>query len=160
MGQRAPGTATATMGQRFPRKLDGVESGDGVASNSDMASRGASRCEERPSRKPGEQRTEPAEHDFTKELESQQADRARTVDQTVESETQDVRIFDIVDEVEIMADHNVSLSVEDVRLLLEALKYSKQAKEGYSHYPNQEFKQQCIDEVDALMRKLSVFVHQ
>lgn len=53
-----------------------------------------------------------------------------------------------------MSESTVGLSASELELLLEALKYSKRAKEDYAGYPSYEFKRARVAEVEALIHKL------
>ncbi|MCP4421064.1 MAG: hypothetical protein GY805_31010 [Chloroflexi bacterium] len=46
------------------------------------------------------------------------------------------------------------LTNQEIDLLLESLKYTREAFESYEHYPSYEFKQQRVKEVDDLRAKL------
>ncbi len=49
---------------------------------------------------------------------------------------------------------SISLSQEEMKILLDSLAYTKQAFQNYTGYPSPEFKAQQISQVDELREKL------
>jgi len=49
----------------------------------------------------------------------------------------------------------VEVTLAELELPKESLKYSRRAKEDYDGYPSPEFKKQRMTEIESLLRKLS-----